>query len=901
MQADSRIRTTGIPKSGLKKPLHNDFTQKSPVSNAANFNSTHSQFSVMKNPKSHKIPPSNRSKSPFKSLLSQYQSRASKQTNLKNDERESSVKPNSELLSKSTDSSKKLEYKGSFSLGRSPKSGNSTSASRERAHLPTNGDAATIGSGIGIGGGSVAQNTFSYVPSNSSIRFSKNAVVKSNTLTRSSSSNVKSPSRFDVSLSSFRRKSGSQMQNSSTNDSKDDTVTNDTITDSTPVAVLKQRNAKYGQSLATNNNVSGSQIDQAPCTKQEITAEHTGLNSTLTNERKKVSSDHNFGEEKQKDTSEIQKPTYATSSLNRSFMSKLNRSFKGNRPKPVNCPTVPERESNNSLVKDTASLKLSTSATKIISPSTKHISAFEPVKVPKKSATVPQESSLQKDEVDTGEKQIFLSQSGLNKGNTKPKSNVSQGLHTVPRSKPSKLLEVHTNGSMSKTTKSKGSTLSFVSRLTKTSKSSPLSFPKNEKLSKQSSSKAVESFSNKTSHNPAFSKPIVKSNHNHTKTMQASGNELNSAMKSSNLVKSNSGSSIFTDSSTSNLSGSASLRRKKVSFQSDVTVCDGNGISTFSNALRGLDVDDGLVSQSINENLAPNKAAEELSHFASHVINVSRSWCDENLPHHNHSSYQSELDPRNDAFDLKNAPEYKQLSDNSSYQEFNDLPTVEEGGSFVDNMNSPLNYSYSFLPQNAPPNGFETDSRFIPNINKEYALSCESPVPFVICQPNCEQEPQEHDVPPERIPKNTMLLPDYLNANMRATQQTSFCHPDFNSISFTPHTSNDLQDTYLTLQSEASYFQTQSRANSSNEQYLSYEVPYYECCTMQAPTSNADFNSSEDQFGSLRRQPAGTFGKIVNVDVQSPDGVREVSVRDKILQTHSATEGFGERSKGREG
>jgi len=81
-------------------------------------------------------------------------------------------------------------------------------------------------------------------------------------------------------------------------------------------------------------------------------------------------------------------------------------------------------------------------------------------------------------------------------------------------------------------------------------------------------------------------------------------------LKNGILTKSASSSSILSDSAGSSLSNAPSLKAKKVSFQDDITVCDANGISTYSNGLRYSEVDRAF-DQSLSSDVTEHVTTEQ--------------------------------------------------------------------------------------------------------------------------------------------------------------------------------------------------------------------------------------------------------------------------------------------------
>nr|XP_026691609.1 coiled-coil domain-containing protein CG32809 isoform X3 [Ciona intestinalis] len=276
---------------------------------------------------------------------------------------------------------------------------------------------------------------------------------------------------------------------------------------------------------------------------------------------------------------------------------------------------------------------------------------------------------------------------------------------------------------------------------------------------------------------------------------------LAGVLKNNNLVKSTSSSSILSDSGASNVSMTSSIRTKKVSFQDDVTVCDGNGISTFSNGLREPDasVADVSFDRSMEQSLSvdTHEGAE----------NEPKQW----RPPSNGPPARNDF--QQVGYRARPATPHR-------YE-----PPPYQPSPLAYQTNSPRSHQSAVAAaiQSISGNAETTSSaaRYIPSQPEHFSVSCASPVPVVTRQGH--EAPHKEEWNPLR-----RQSADASSNSPSITQRT--CPTP---VPTAPHKLAEVQ-----VENEPSYFQTE-RAPSRSETFNSDTPPYYECCETTTPASGS--------------------------------------------------------------
>jgi len=370
--------------------------------------------------------------------------------------------------------------------------------------------------------------------------------------------------------------------------------------------------------------------------------------------------------------------------------------------------------------------------------------------------------------------------------------------------------------------------------------------------SKDSDNNVLENLS--ISSAPAPTAVVMTTGKNSTISSTNQSNQvIGSAMKSSSLIKTPSGSSIFTDSSASNVSSVASLRTKKVSFQSDITICDSNGISTCSNGLRSPNLGQGSNHHPRNDSFLSKEAHRDLFCDGKSIQNTLSSvvedcslnaWEDGNTLFVNKSG----------SFNPTIVPSAKQQIHpvpvtNFSYPHGYDFdPYIAENLRTTSDTSRLYPKKKPSVTKNPLANrNLATNSRAssLQNECKEFELSCESPIPFVICQ----SEPENNENFPKKVENSqTHTFPECLNFNKKLVSEEM---PE-------------------TPQSENKTLLTQDRCNNGTNAPL-----YYECCKISDKKDS--FDEIQESVKSDSSSDLSSSGDKRNKILRPNDGAKEVS------------------------
>ena len=532
--------------------------------------------------------------------------------------------------------------------------------------------------------------------------------------------------------------------------------------------------------------------------------------------------------------SELERKNTLQSSTNSPLFGLTSRSYKGNQPKPFSIPTVPDcskTSSNSSPARTTLTTagvrpvathnSVFTEQTKTISNTTHDIaSSGDEVTERSKSKPVPTKKGL------FGLRKV-VSSKHENAKTIPGTTNVQNKIHDLEVSHSSSL-GFHSSPRSPSISESYPS--SQVQKIKNSLKSSPINSNKKAAIPKTN---LLHSIFNKSDsqENPRSSSERL-SHDNDSQSSFCSDNEkdlshsssapgLNGVLKNSALVKSTSSSSILTDSGASNLSTTLSIKIKKVSFQDNVTVCDGDVISTFRNSLRHPELDDqrhtsiDIDGQSLSYDVAEGDThgTEGLGFNCRHgdpsnrEVQRSRCW-----PGGSRLAYE----PTNNSWSYNGY--------NTQYAVANNLysSTYSTCGGHQSAVAAAIQSisGNSVSPVQSTNRSSAAQARPMHPPDDHHAVSCASSVPFVTRQDRgaCYKEEWE--------PLRRRISADANPHISAAAQQRSCVTPSPDD--FMKETNKNFADG---RDGELSYFQTQSSVISSHqEQYQSDTPPYYECC-----------------------------------------------------------------------
>ena len=874
-----RSRSSGIPKSGSTKPPSENVLKPSSHTQHNIGNDLQSATTTTSDAKkvyqnSSKSQQTNVPNSPVKSLIRQYKSIPSKQIDTKANRSDDDVKTNS------------IQSQGTFSTSRAPKPGQNNKTRVNRQHLSptkiihhlqsnsniTPNQSPTLNTGIGLGGGSVPQNAFSYISSGSPIQQNKKSPKRTTSSPKSQTSGLKPPSSTKVSAGNLKKKNASKSPERDLNEIQDlnpRSSTKKSIKDTSKLSLKSDF-----QKMETNSlkNSSNSKTGPNPKISSKVPQP-----ISLPLESSKTSSIHpsvTFHQSSSSgcnlDTAKLDTPLKhnnmagETTNIGKSYnlFNRLNRSFKASTPKAISIPTVPKSSihlnasqniessvmANNGSAKQTSKLKSNITPPKpvlllpfqVVSPLTPN--AIQESKTRKHRLVKNNESSApyEKDadhKTQKEKKSLFgasksarANSSGAKVSKLPAKTNAS----TNTDYKASAASEVK---SLLMQTKTKRNLATFMYNAKHTGASNPsLQASKQKSLEKNftASHKDVVVRTDSTVVLTTTSTPVMNSQPTSVSPTQGI-QAVASTIKSSSLMKTPSGSSIFTNSSSSNVSSVTSLRTKKVSFQSDITICDASGISTCSNGLRSPD-----LGQESNQRL-----------HLQDVCSLSEEACEDlffpdKSTHNSQFLFDENSSPiewmGKDAFD-KRKRSFTPLIPDSCLANQNIYPVTKYG--YLHSYDCEPYSSENVLDTLPPNSGTKLSTTISHEVNgglavkaaaslfrdecKEFALSCESPIPFVVC--NSELEVKE-SMSKGAENSQIQIVSGYCGTNetavfnerqdlLRRTRISQTTLPS-NKVSPTPQT------TITTLPNQEIH----------NHEQIDPDVPpYYECCEIPSQKS----------------------------------------------------------------
>ena len=531
-----------------------------------------------------------------------------------------------------------------------------------------------------------------------------------------------------------------------------------------------------------------------------------------------------------------------------SLYSRASRSFKGNQPKPFAIPEVPDLSSlcisnNTNLAFQTAEKTISEASKRLSSP----VSTGSQISV----ALTSSDGSLEKNKTNNSKKGLFgfrklVSSKNVanNKQNSKRIQSEEAASTELPDAQNSSReaapfpvssqydTSVRSSSLLESTSSDEFPRLPWKNGVKPSNAlSKKASIPKTDLLHsllnhKSDPSKVANE--NRNSHSPSSS---LYSDSDREASTGPSG--LTGVLKNNNLVKSTSASSILTDSGASNLSATPSVKMKKVSFQDNVTVCDGNSISTFSNNLRHPEFDDrvsvgGFGGQSLSHDVTeseslsrecaivrPWQATTQSTAFVeeSSVIAVSPT---------SYISYQSNIYPH-------------------SYTSYGTHQSAVAAA--IETITAGTAVSSQYKPT---PSVSEDHTRF-----EQFGVSCASPVPHITRQERTGSARKEEWNPPRRYADpNIPLGVAFVQNRPCITPDPVVSHGSKKMIE-NSHVSENLKET------EIPYLQTQKQLSNRDPD----TPPYYECCAPSPPTHSVTptelHEALDKRRENLEQLPAG--------------------------------------------
>ena len=882
IRSNAQFRSSGIPKSGSLKPASESSAKSKLTSKSGKVESKPANKTLSVTKKNHSNSKSQHSSvpnSPVKSLLRQNQTSPTKHTSAKANKSSDYVKANSAQSQEAFSTTGQCEKNNEKKLAAKNASPLSFVSKKREFSLKSNlSKNATPNAGIGLGGGSVPQKAFSYVVSGSPVHHTKNSSTKINFLPQPQSG-LKPPSHSNIPLETFKKASRRSSEIDSNRDQEDN------------VKKLDKKTVKASEKLTLETNtltklvdlktdMAASTASEASQNLSQTTASEPAVaHSHLTTPHGKALKKTKINKDQPDLVHKKNAGNFAEADENDYFNGRLNRSFRINRPKPVSIPTIPvaTKFSDKSNTKQSFQMLPKSSEPSADSAKSKEMifkqAASSPppsvkpdhLKSPTPLLSVKDSSSCSRNQ--SSNNAASSNNLQIQPARSKPKLQKEKrnlfGLSKSIRSKNNDTAKTNssTNASdkskvalTSTTVKSKGSPIEFLSRLAKHTKLSPPVQSKNKtNFDKHkvpvSASRTTPNISFETLEN-IYANP-VKVHKNSVST--SASQSISSAARSRGLIKTPSGSSLMTDSSASNLSSVPSLRTKKVSFQSDVTICDSNGISTRSNALRFVDAGRG--------------SPQKYSSFAE--ASEKLSTCDYTIQN-SFISQDCSIDARenNDAVDCQKTshgyqPDFSSVRPNHSTKKYSYLRSYDCDPYFAADHELPCETVRLNSAKSAGEKASETDVNVdafslappLSNACKPFALSCESPVPFVVCQSEVNYKTLclEETSTDKKVSESTVALENAsLDENDNSFPEV-FCQPilDLSKNSFTPAVSNVDQEIEV------------------------LETPaYYECCE---PSVEENFNSDTVQKQAKETECNLTFTcGISKKDVLSQGSAKEV-------------------------
>ena len=682
-------------------------------------------------------------------------------------------------------------------------------------------------SGIGLGGGSIPHKGFSYISSGSPVHQSN---IKDKTKP-TSQIGVKSPNRITTSLESFKKSSSKhrnksaadmnqtrkQTSSKSTSPKRFETV--NSITQSSlhqskpsiprPDAKLSTKTANVSSRIETPVSSSLSKTQSKNWAKNKVASKSVQNSADTDGESRQFISrlNRSFKSSKTHRPKPVAIPTIPTNALNSqsdppTSDPKPIKDSKNKSGSPVKTPITPSTNneinsaSDHSATQDFGSYSSITPANfsskennvlSNLSTNQTRSTPLEkvwPQKQTKNDISVMKSkrklaNNYESSDSSTKEKKLLTNQSNESRSKTSL-FGFSKSISKKPRTKIGDKNKVNSTSVVSSNlseiklstsnAKGKGSPKSLVSKLTKyakPSKFSPVSKQKHptselNEVNNSSQDSNFLVFSEKLS--PKLDKNVVSPTSDPL-ISQTTG--FNGSLKPSSLKKSESGSSVLTDSSASNVSSAPSLRTKKVSFQNDITVCGTNGISTYSNGLRSPDIThgsdppvlyDNSISQEVEENFIP--LLDQTKNFVYHppeLIKLRHNWKEE---WHDPSSHSHPASMEKPTYFHQSQTSNEYATGKCKYLDSYDcLPGYEEPCQNASPIVSPISnvtpgvlFSNLANENHTPTTTCESHEHFV--------LSCESPIPVLICQSNPETD------------NNQLILPSVPETDLNQNSQT---------------------------------------------------------------------------------------------------------------------------------
>ena len=818
-----RARPTGIPTPGKKPAVH----QKPKIDRNNQVNAVEDPVVVEKNQKNQQ---KSGLKAPVKSLIRQYQGGP------KTFSPDSASSPNESKISRSIPKANETSQKSTKPKAPPPPPRSAKPTLVTGSPKTTAGVNGSLCSGVGLGGGSVPHKGFSYLPSS----FSSNEENKQtnsdpvNSFTSPSSS--PSCANSNKILTTFSNSYSSEDLDKSVENSSENSPMQPRMYAGSSMAAQTQFSSipqsdstapKLLKPKSFESRLRGASFLHKPQVSKSSTVASNDGNETAANVSKAVTESKEMSQ------------TTSTSSL----FGLTSRSYKGNQLKPFSIPVVPDV---TGLSKSSNSMSIQTTLT-----NAEMTASIEPD--PRNRTSSFSNASLNSDKIPSGDelpekeknkptkKGLFglrklVSNKNTNKQNSLKKNQNKEVAVSTPSEVPRKsILSSHSpagseasirSASLSESSPSLQGSRIFKQSVQKspTVTSRKASIPKTDLLhsllnhktdQKEEKVDHSQSRDDNSQSSSVYSDSDKEAGHN-TGTPNLTG-----VLKNSNLVKSTSSSSILTDSGASNLSTTPSIKIKKVSFQDNVTVCDGNVISTFSNSLRHPDIDEKSVPEmgSLEEQSLSHDASEEAVPRDCAVV---RPWQSLNQ-HENPSDGRF---PKIHDTPVQPSPGYMQYS-NNAYSHNNYTPHVTHQSAVAAAIES-----ISAKPVTSMSSHYQTTTT--PAISQrqygQFSVSCASPVPFITRQDRRESAYREEWDLSKRVGMDTHSIP---HGSVLIPQNPAIVSDQGD---FLTSSKKNIENSFKT-ETDLSYFQTQQAPGGLKDQSYSDAPPYYECCTSSTPTN----------------------------------------------------------------
>lgn len=844
-----RARPTGIPMPGSKKPAVHQKPKinKEKKNNLIKDNKTDESNVAEKNQKNAQ---KSGLKPPVKSLIRQYQTGSN---NAKPPVDASDPANNRQLAVK-----KSLKNKAPPPPPRKPKPTHAAPSSNNPLSTPQgvtlNG---SLRSGNGLGGGSFSQNGFSYV---STMLNDSSEFLDQESNEQISTHHVVATSKpMDSTTSTFSDGNINNVTPALTNHNEaTGSLSNLQPRTYAGSPMAAQTKFSSSSSLPSDQNISKLIKSKGLETRAKSTGQ---LPKSTTSKSSKppalIPSKHEANDSTAVQPSSVERKDLIQTSGSASLFHRTNRSFKGNQPKPFSIPTVPDLTNN-----------CPTNQPDIPSgiPLASNAASVEPL-----SSVASSSDSIGKNELAHNDKSKNQNNNNNNKKSffglkkMAPNKPAAQSLSAFNKTKTSEqgnAFQTRINDTNAASCSSSSSSINVPQAPKLPTKKGSLhfangrkaTFPKTDLLNSLLSHKAESSNREISNEKDNFS----SSNSDTDKdSFQRSSNTpvLTGVLKNSNLVKSTSSSSLLTDSGASNLSATPSMKTKKVSFQDNVTVCDVNGISTFSNSLRHPDYDESVYAAAgFVESQSLSKDETDAGNFSS-CYGQLKPWPRESPDYHVANTDQKTIDNLN-MNRMRPATPRAEIAINSSY-------SVNYTQQYASNNSYPSsNYSAHLPHQSAvaaaiqsisakPAAAVANDRSAMTQPQSklgfanydQFAVSCASPVPFVTRQErNLSSYKEEWD--PYRRRSHADSAPTQQGSTQ--TQARSCCTPSIDNVKKTSSFPENAQET------EPTYFQTQ-KFTSTKDSFHSDTPPYYECCSSVTSTQQQT-TDSKPSATSIQKQ-----------------------------------------------